>query len=61
MFPEKTERFELEVDLVAEMTVINPFDFFLESDATSFPFTYTPSGWTSELAPYLQDAAGRTR
>src|SRR3974390_3701245 len=28
LFPEKTNLFSLEVDLVAEMTVINPFDFF---------------------------------
>lgn len=55
VFPERTDRFELQVDLVAELSVINPFDFFLESDATSFPFTY--DGWLdSELAPYLRCA-----
>jgi len=51
VFPDQTNCFDLEVDLVAELTVINPFDFFLESDATKFPFTY--ADWLdSELATY---------
>ena len=45
------------VDLVAEMAVYNPFDFFLEPHAEQFPFVYT-TGWPRELAPYLADAAG---
>ncbi|MGB5767466.1 MAG: transglutaminase N-terminal domain-containing protein, partial [Arenicellales bacterium] len=32
-FPEKTKKFSVEVDLVAEMVVINPFDFFLDEAA----------------------------
>ncbi|MGE3537063.1 MAG: DUF2126 domain-containing protein [Candidatus Tectimicrobiota bacterium] len=52
VFPEKTSELSIEVDLVADMTVINPFDFFLEASAEHSPFTYEP--WlTTELAPYL--------
>jgi len=40
VFPEKTREFLVEVDLVAEMSVLNPFDFFLEPDAEKFPFEY---------------------
>src|ERR1700722_16817123 len=51
VFPEKTRELALEVDLVAEMTVINPFDFFLEPEVIEFPFQY--SDWlASELQPY---------
>ena len=52
VFPEKTNRLSVEVDLIADMTVINPFDFFLEPDATNYPFTYTPS-LIAQLQPYL--------
>jgi uncharacterized protein (DUF2126 family) len=40
VFPEKTREFRVEVDVVAEMSVLNPFDFFLEPDAEKFPFEY---------------------
>ena len=58
MFPEKTRELTVEVDLVAEMSVINPFDFFLEPSAETFPFTYEP--WLAkDLAPFLDaDARG---
>ena len=52
VFPEKTGQLSVEVDLVADMTVINPFDFFLEPDATNFPFSYAPALKT-QLQPYL--------
>jgi uncharacterized protein (DUF2126 family)/transglutaminase-like putative cysteine protease len=52
VFPEKTQEFKIEVDLVAEMSVINPFDFFLEPYAEEFPFAYDKS-LDKELAPYL--------
>ncbi|MGC3982332.1 MAG: transglutaminase family protein [Steroidobacteraceae bacterium] len=39
-FPDKTDHFRIEVDLVAEMAVLNPFDFFLAPHAENFPFKY---------------------
>ncbi len=53
VFPEKTRELEIVVDLVADMTVINPFDFFVESWAEKFPFAY-PAQLATELAPYLE-------
>ena len=53
VFPEPVDRLELTVDLVADMTVINPFDFFLDEYAERFPFPYEP-GLARDLAPYLQ-------
>ncbi len=53
IFPEKTKEFSVEVDLVADMTVINPFDFFLEKYAEEFPFEYDPI-LARELIPYLK-------
>nr|WP_251701906.1 transglutaminase family protein [Pseudomonas boanensis] len=52
VFPEKTRELKVEVDLVAEMAVFNPFDFFLEPYAEQIPFTYTADE-RRELAPYL--------
>ena len=52
VFPEKTREFSFAVDLVAEMAVFNPFDFFLEASAEHFPFVYEP--WQRhELTPFL--------
>ena len=53
VLPEKTDRFVVAVDLVADMAVINPFDFFVEENAKDWPFTYDPE-LKSELGPYLQ-------
>lgn len=51
VFPEQTTEFKIEVDLVAEMSVINPFDFFLEPYAEQIPFQY--EAWQEqELSPY---------
>jgi uncharacterized protein (DUF2126 family)/transglutaminase-like putative cysteine protease len=53
VFPEKTWELAIEVDLIAEMTVINPFDFFVEQYAEQFPFQYDPQ-LRKELGPYLE-------
>ena len=53
VFPEKATELKIEVDFTAQMTVVNPFDFFVESYATSFPFQYT-GDLKTELAPYLE-------
>jgi len=52
VFPEKATELKIEVDFTAQMTVINPFDFFVDPSADSFPFSYSDDLKT-ELAPYL--------
>ncbi len=52
VFPDKTEELRIEVDLVAEMAVLNPFDFFLEPYAEQVPVPVR-RGDRRELAPYL--------
>jgi transglutaminase-like putative cysteine protease len=51
VFPEKAAEFQVEVDLVAEMAVLNPFDFFIEPQAERFPLRYDPV-LTPELEPF---------
>jgi uncharacterized protein (DUF2126 family)/transglutaminase-like putative cysteine protease len=59
VFPQPTRNLRVTVDLVAEMAVYNPFDFFLEPGAEQFPFAYD-SALAVELAPFLRrdDPAG---
>ena len=52
VFEKKTREFKVTVDLVVEMAVYNPFDFFLEPSAEEFPFNYEAL-LKQELAPYL--------
>jgi len=53
VFLNQTREFSVEVDLTADMTVINPFDFFLEPDAEKFPFKYE-GALERELRPFLE-------
>ncbi len=58
VFPKPATELTVTVDLVADMTAINPFDFFLEEEAREWPFRYEPAV-EHDLAPYLTpDAAG---
>ncbi len=52
VFPEKARELTVTVDLVADMTVINPFDFFIDESANRFPFAYDAE-LRADLAPYL--------
>jgi len=53
VFQDKPARaLEITVDLIADMTVINPFDFFIEPYADKYPFAYPPE-LMRDLGPYL--------
>jgi uncharacterized protein (DUF2126 family)/transglutaminase-like putative cysteine protease len=51
LFSKKTSEFSVEVDLVAELTPVNPFDFFLDPTVEYFPFAYAPD-LARDLEPY---------
>lgn len=53
VFPEKVKEFKIGVDLIADMTVINPFDFFVEPSADLYPFKYEPT-LAKDLLPFLE-------
>ena len=58
VFPERSSTLEFVVDMVADMTVINPFDFFVEKYAEFFPFSY-PAQLSAELGAYMKvESAG---
>ena len=53
VFTEKTDRLAIDVELVVDIVTVNPFDFFLESYAEQFPFSYDAE-LGEDLAPYLK-------
>ncbi len=53
LFNDRTDHLSIEVDLVAEMAVLNPFDFFVESSAETWPFVYA-AALRKELLPFLE-------
>ena len=60
VFPDQTRELVVDVELVAEMSVLNPFDFFVEPSAQTFPFVYEP-GLAKELAPFLEQLPATPR
>lgn len=57
VFPEKTRELAIEVEVIADMVVINPFDFFVEDYAEKYPFAYKEH-LANELVPYLEIKEG---
>jgi uncharacterized protein (DUF2126 family)/transglutaminase-like putative cysteine protease len=53
VFPGPVRELSVEVDLVAEMTALNPFDFFIEPSTEHYPFAYDPVV-AKELIPYRE-------
>ncbi|MGO4563510.1 DUF2126 domain-containing protein [Rhizobium sp. 2YAF20] len=53
VFPDPVTEFKIEVDLVADMTVYNPFDFFIEEASENWPFDY-PEELRDDLKIYMK-------
>jgi len=53
VFPDKIDHFVVDVEVIADMVVINPFDFFIEEYASKPGFEYEPS-LKQQLGPYLE-------
>ncbi|MGY4708560.1 transglutaminase family protein [Mycolicibacterium sp. CBM1] len=53
VFPSRTRQLTIKVGLIADLKVINPFDFFIEDYAETFPFVY-PKALKDDLEPYLR-------
>ncbi|MBC7888706.1 MAG: transglutaminase family protein [Ferruginibacter sp.] len=53
VFPEKTTALSVEVEVIANLTVINPFDFFVQDYAENYPFRYEEQ-LRKELVPYFE-------
>lgn len=53
VFPDRARELTVTVGLIADLKVINPFDFFIEDYAETFPFGY-PGALREDLKPYLR-------
>ncbi len=53
VFPDQADKLVVDVEVIARMEVINPFDFFVEEYAEKFPFNYSAQ-LKGELVPFLE-------
>ena len=53
IFPDKTTELTIDVEIIADLKTINPFDFFVEESAEEYPFEYSENT-KKELLPYLE-------
>ena len=60
VFPELVNELKIEVDVVADMTVYNPFDFFVEESAETWPFEY-PRGPAGPISSSIARPSPRDR
>ena len=58
LFPSKTSEFSVEVNLVADLTPINPFAFYIEPGFDTYPFVYPPELARDLLSYTAPEAAG---
>jgi uncharacterized protein (DUF2126 family)/transglutaminase-like putative cysteine protease len=58
VFPEPVKNFEVTVDMVLDLSPVNPFDFFLEPEAEFMPLVYD-EGLKKDLIPYLEMPKGK--
>ena len=60
VFPQPSRELVVEVDLVANLVTVNPFDFFLDDTAEKYPIAYD-GPLEHELLPYLATAKTEER
>ncbi len=53
VFPEKTDELTVDIEIIADLKTINPFDFFVEETVENYPFSYSED-LKKELLPYLE-------
>jgi uncharacterized protein (DUF2126 family)/transglutaminase-like putative cysteine protease len=57
VFPDKIDHLHVDVEVIADLIVLNPFDFFVDEYAEKFPFTYAAEV-KKELSPYFEIMEG---